>query len=115
LQQNLHKEIYLDNLDKLTGMSRATLQRHFKSSFGVSPMVYLRNLRLSRASDLLINTNNSLEKIAELSGFENLPYFFKVFKMSAQTAMITTLAPIVMMSATIPTISNVVILFTSLS
>jgi hypothetical protein len=35
--------------------------------------------------------------------------------MSAQTAMITTLAPIVMMSATIPTISNVVILFTSLS
>ena len=80
LERNFQQEIYLDDLTKRAGMSRATLLRHFHAALGVTPMIYLRNLRLRHAAELLLKTEFSLKEIADQSGFARMPYFFKAFK-----------------------------------
>ena len=80
LEQNFQQKIYLDDLAKRAGMSRATLLRHFRAALGVTPMIYLRNLRLRHAAELLLKTELSLKEIADQSGFARMPYFFKAFK-----------------------------------
>ena len=80
LERNFQQEIYLDDLAKRSGMSSATLLRHFRAALGVTPMVYLRNLRLRHAAELLLGTDFGLKEIADRSGFSWMPYFFKSFK-----------------------------------
>ena len=80
LEQNFRKEVYLDDLAKLAGMSRSTLLRHFRAALGVTPMVYLRNLRLRHAAELLLGTDFGLKEIADQSGFLWMPYFFQSFR-----------------------------------
>ena len=80
LESNFQQEIYLDDLAKRSGMSRATLLRHFHAALGVTPMIYLRNLRLRHAAELLLKTDLNLKEIADQSGFARMPYFFKAFK-----------------------------------
>ena len=80
LERNFRQEVYLDDLTKRAGMSRATLLRHFRAALGVTPMIYLRNLRLRHAAELLVNTDFDLKEIADRSGFFEMPYFFKAFR-----------------------------------
>ena len=80
LDGHFQQEIYLDDLAKRAGMSRATLLRHFRAALGVTPMIYLRNLRLRHAAELLLKTGFNLKEIADQSGFSRMPYFFKAFK-----------------------------------
>ena len=80
LEHRFQQKIYLDELTKLAGMSRATLMRHFHAALGVTPMIYLRNLRLRHAAELLLETDLSLKEIADQSGFVSMPYFFRIFK-----------------------------------
>jgi AraC-like DNA-binding protein len=80
LEHHFQQKIYLDELTKLAGMSRATLMRHFHAALGVTPMIYLRNLRLRHAAELLLETDLSLKEIADQSGFISMPYFFRIFK-----------------------------------
>ena len=80
LEQNFAKDIYLDDLVGLAGMSKVTLLRHFRAALGVTPMIYLRNLRLRHAAELLIKTDLRLKEIADQSGFFRMPYFFEAFR-----------------------------------
>lgn len=80
MQNNLQREIYLEELSRLASMSNTTLVRHFKASMGCTPMVYLRKLRLKHAAELLINSNFSIKETADNSGFFSEAYFFRSFK-----------------------------------
>ena len=80
MEQNFHRQIYLKELTKLAAMSNTTLQRHFNNAFGVTPMIYLRNIRLCRAAEMLINPDLPLKEIASCTGFIAEPYFFRIFK-----------------------------------
>ena len=80
LDENFRKAVYLEDLTRLTSLSRATLLRHFRSAMGVTPMIYLRNLRLRHAAKLLLNTDFSLKEVADQSGFTSMPYFFRSFR-----------------------------------
>ena len=80
LDKNFQQEVYLDDLAKRAGMSRATLLRHFRSAMGVTPMIYLRNLRLRHAAELLLKTDLNLKEVADHSGFQSVIYFFRIFK-----------------------------------
>lgn len=80
LERHFRREIYLDDLCGLAAMSRATLLRHFRSALGVTPMVYLRNLRLQRVAELLLHSDLGLQQIAEQSGFSQMPYFYRAFR-----------------------------------
>jgi len=74
------QKLYLEDLARHAGMSRTSLERHFQAALGVTPMIYLRNLRLRHAAELLVNTDFSLKEIADQSGFTSMPYFFRAFR-----------------------------------
>lgn len=56
------------------------LCRLFKKEKGQSPLQFLTKLRMEHALFLLLNTSDSVEKIAASCGFMNGNYFAKVFR-----------------------------------
>lgn len=56
------------------------LTREFMHHMGVTPSNYLTGLRIERAAEVLITTNNKLADIARGTGFENESYFFRAFR-----------------------------------
>lgn len=79
MQRNLDRKLTLPDLAQYSYISESHLRLLFRKTLGVSPSEYLRQLRLQRAKDLLVNTSYSLKEIAELSGFETLNHFSRVF------------------------------------
>lgn len=79
MQTNLGRRLTLPDLAQYSYISESHLRLLFRKTMGVSPSEYLRQLRLQRAKDLLVNTSYSLKEIAELSGFETLNQFSRVF------------------------------------
>jgi AraC-like DNA-binding protein len=69
IHRNPEKKWTLDMLGEEAGMSRATLQRKFKAGLGVSPMTYLSRWRMAKAYQLLKRSSQSLDAIAEVTGF----------------------------------------------
>ena len=66
-------------------VSRSSLERHFKSEFGTTPLVVLRNLRIERATQLLADTTLNNAQIAALSGFASNIRFVTVFRQLTRT------------------------------
>ncbi|OUS77738.1 hypothetical protein B1748_02845 [Paenibacillus sp. MY03] len=80
MQMNLEKKLALPDLAAYLFISESHLRLLFRKTMGISPSEYLRQLRLQRAKDLLVNTTYSLSEIAELSGFQTLNRFSRMFK-----------------------------------
>lgn len=56
------------------------LNRLFKQKTGQSVATYIKQLRLSHAQQMLVESNLSVENIARKVGFENTKYFYTLFK-----------------------------------
>jgi AraC-like DNA-binding protein len=54
--------------------------RKFHASFGLTPMDYLRRVRLNRARELLATSDASVAQIAERCGFSGAAHFSRSFK-----------------------------------
>ncbi|MFD2333088.1 helix-turn-helix transcriptional regulator [Cohnella sp. GCM10020058] len=50
-----------------------------KRAFGYTPLQYLTHYRIEKAKRLLIDTNESVGRIAEETGFGSFPYFVRCF------------------------------------
>ena len=61
-------------------MTRRTFTRHFKKATGMTLVEWLNNERIRYSCELLETTKLSIEKIAELSGFNNKVLFRKNFR-----------------------------------
>ncbi len=70
----------VQELLKTTGLSYAHQCRVFKEAYGISPLQYMTELRMTRIKNLIKDTDMSLSEIAEFSGFENAGYFSRAFK-----------------------------------
>ncbi|CAH0543194.1 helix-turn-helix domain-containing protein [Vibrio marisflavi] len=68
---HLNEDIDINSLAARANMSRRTFDRKFRSSFNLSPKAWLTQQRLEKAKVLLENEGYSIEKVAELSGFDN--------------------------------------------
>lgn len=62
------------------GMSRVHLFRKIKDLTGQSPSVYLRNVRLSKAAEILASGEVTMSDVATAVGFENQGAFSSAFK-----------------------------------
>lgn len=82
IEHNYEKNtLNIDIIADETGYSKYHLCKKFHKQFGISPMKYLQNLRISVACKLLINEPDcTVKKIAECVGFSDSDYFCKVFK-----------------------------------
>ncbi len=80
LNENYAANINLSDLTHLTSMSESSLRRHFRKTFGCAPAGYIRKFRLEVAAKLLLNTNFPVKEIAQMSGFNTVSYFCKIFR-----------------------------------
>ncbi|WP_271270457.1 helix-turn-helix domain-containing protein [Aliamphritea hakodatensis] len=69
----------LDDLAKAACMSRFHFVRIFQQMYGLTPRVYLRDLRISKAKDL-IKTGMPVTQACLDVGYQSMPTFSSVFK-----------------------------------
>jgi LacI family transcriptional regulator len=78
-QNACHKITVEDVLDHVS-VSRSTLERNFRTYLGRSPQAEIRANQLSRARQLLAETDHPVHRIAELVGYQHVEYFNVAFK-----------------------------------
>jgi YesN/AraC family two-component response regulator len=61
-------------------MSRSTFYKKFKSLTGLTPVEFVRDMRLQRAKQYLEAGGNNVSEVAYLVGFSNPKYFSTCFK-----------------------------------
>ena len=80
LKKNLSSEITLEQAANINGMNREYFCRFFKKATGVTLVDYINFMRISRAQELLISTQENISTIADELGFSSVSYFSRVFK-----------------------------------
>ena len=80
VEQNLSHEITLEEAAKLNGMNREYFCRFFKKATGITFVDYINFVRIHRAEELLISTQESISAISDELGFSSVSYFTRVFK-----------------------------------
>jgi AraC-like DNA-binding protein len=68
------------SLARLAGLSPTHFSRVFKTSFGTSPIDWLRRERISQAKRRLADTADDIKEIAEQVGYSDRYFFSKDFK-----------------------------------
>jgi AraC-like DNA-binding protein len=80
IQLNLKKNLTVGALAKRANLHQDYFSRLFLQFTGERPLAYIHVKRIERAQYLIATTNLSYTQIAEETGFDNLPYFSKIFK-----------------------------------
>lgn len=85
IDNNLGGKFTLEMLADRCGLSRNFFCRIFKELLGNTPFEYIIENRMMLAKKLLTTTNISVEQISVICGFDDLTYFYRLFKRSFQT------------------------------
>jgi signal transduction histidine kinase/DNA-binding response OmpR family regulator/ligand-binding sensor domain-containing protein len=81
IEQHLEKsEFDLEQLSSDLNMSKSTLYRKIKSMTGLTPLDFIRNIKMKRACMMLHTQQINLSEVAYAVGFSNPTYFYKCFK-----------------------------------
>ena len=80
LSENLHQQVQMGDLAKLTGLSVAGFRRTFEKIYQLSPKQYQQQCRMKESKWLLSATDKDLNEIAEQVGFNRLHSFSQWFK-----------------------------------
>ena len=73
-------DLKIDNIADAMGMSRSVLYIKIKQQLGMTPIDFVRHVRIMRACELLKDTDEALSSVAFAVGFSDPKYFSKVFK-----------------------------------
>lgn len=82
--QNYRKKIYLEEIADILGISSSYLSRLFKKETGISLQDFINDVRVKKAANLLIYSEETLPGIAEYVNFPSQSYFGKIFKQKMQ-------------------------------
>lgn len=81
VKDNVSKtDFSVEELGKLMCMSRASFFNKLKDLTGVSPVVFIRDIRLNEAAEMLKKEDLLIKEICFEVGFSDLKYFGKCFK-----------------------------------
>jgi DNA-binding response OmpR family regulator len=81
VKENMSKSDFsVDELGRLMCMSRASFFNKLKSITGVSPVVFIRDMRLNEAAELIKNEDLLIKEICFEVGFNDQKYFGKCFR-----------------------------------
>lgn len=80
MHRNLSHPWTLDALGQKAGLSRSALAERFRQAMGDTPLNHLRTLRMQKAMQLLCDTRQTLEQVAQAVGYQDAFGFSKVFK-----------------------------------
>lgn len=77
---NVLREITLQDVASHIGMNRSSFCVFFKKATGKTFVNYLNSLRIDIACHLLMQQNGTISEVCYKSGFNDVPYFNRVFK-----------------------------------
>lgn len=79
MHTTLSSPLTLKELAGMVNMHSRTFSRHFHERYGMTPMRYYRQLRLTQAKDFLLTTQWPVSQVAELCGFAEVTNFSTCF------------------------------------
>src|SRR5690625_480815 len=82
IENNYAKPISLDDIVEASGLSKYHFTRLFHQYIKLTPVQYLKKVRINRSIELLKDQSLTIEEIARKVGFSNGNYFGKVFRAS---------------------------------
>lgn len=80
MHTNLNRKLTLEEVARAAGLSARNLNHLFRVQLDTTPMRALLNFRLDKACQLLRHNNDSIEQIANDTGFPNRYYFSRMLK-----------------------------------
>ena len=80
LENHYAESITLDQLSSMFFIDKYYLTKTFKNQFGVSITIYLQNIRITKAKQLLRFSEKTVEEIGYEVGLGAPAYFSRVFK-----------------------------------
>lgn len=80
LRNNIEKDISVQEMAEFCNISRSHFSRLFSEQMGISPRLYLEDLRLKTAMGILYNERSSVKETAMRCGFNDVNYFCRLFK-----------------------------------
>lgn len=83
IENNYCSSITTEELARIAGYSERQFLRLFKSIFASTPNIYIINLRMKKAQQLLRSSDMTIGEIAWNCGYDDHNYFSRVFKKHA--------------------------------
>jgi AraC-like DNA-binding protein len=80
LENNFSRSLSLDDIAGAVHLSPIYFGRLFRKATGVTPMTYLRGLRMDRAAQLLCSGEQTIAQVADAVGFADPYHFSRVFR-----------------------------------
>jgi two-component system response regulator YesN len=84
IDQHYMYQISLNDIADMFYLSHEHISRQFKKKTGEGVTQYILRKKMESAADLLLTSDYSIKAVGELMGFENIPYFYKMFKRTYQ-------------------------------
>jgi AraC-like DNA-binding protein len=79
LKQNFTEDVPIDDLASKAHMSPSTFRQHFRAVAGMSPLQYLKHLRLQDARQLMLNQDLDASSAALRVGYESASQFSREY------------------------------------
>lgn len=79
IEANFHEPLDIDGISRFAGMSASSLHEHFKQATSMSPMQFVKNLRLHRARTLLLSGSQASDTSYRV-GYSSPSQFSREFK-----------------------------------
>lgn len=86
INEHYAEKIQLDDLVDQVHINKYYICRIFQKCTGMTFLDYINEVRIQKAVELLLNTNDSVTSIAFATGFHDINYFSRVFKQVMQVS-----------------------------
>ena len=80
IHANYAQALTTARIARSAAVSESECLRCFRHTIGVTPIQYLRQLRIQKAAELLLTSNLKVSEIAVQCGFQEMSYFAKTFR-----------------------------------
>ncbi|MBQ1311647.1 MAG: helix-turn-helix domain-containing protein [Blautia sp.] len=80
MERNYQKDLTQEFISCLFYINRSYLSTLFKARTGEKFVDYLNNIRIEKAKELLSGSDRRMYQIAKSVGYDNVKYFFRIFK-----------------------------------
>lgn len=80
IRKNYTRELTVESLAEYVGKTPNYFSHLFKREFGITFKEYINRLRIAKAKEMILHTNNLIYEISERVGFSDYTYFTQVFK-----------------------------------
>lgn len=89
IEENLSRDVGLDEFASVCGLTRFHFSRAFKATFGEPPYQYILRRRIERAQHLLANSRVPIAEVAIACGFKGASQFARSFRSALGQAPLT--------------------------